>query len=48
MNNSEKHQLILKLAGKVIRDRELLHMLSDKVYELMIDELRLKKERNTN
>jgi hypothetical protein len=48
MQGKEKAALLSKLASKVMRDRQLLQMLGDKVYELMLEELRLKKERNKN
>ncbi|MBD2364273.1 hypothetical protein [Anabaena sp. UHCC 0399] len=46
--NSDKDKLLLKLAYKVMRDRQLLQILGDRVYELMLEELRLQKERSKN
>lgn len=43
---SEQHKLLLKLAGKIMCDRQALQTLSDRVYELMLEDLRLQKERN--
>lgn len=46
--NQDKYQAVAKLAGKVMRDRQLLSVLSDKVYELMLEDLRHQKERSKN
>ncbi|MBU7581707.1 MAG: hypothetical protein KAF91_02130 [Nostoc sp. TH1S01] len=49
MNNDSNHQKILaKLAGKVMCDRQLLWKLTDKVYELMKEDLKQQKERIKN
>ncbi|WP_427162155.1 hypothetical protein ACQFX9_11675 [Aliinostoc sp. HNIBRCY26] len=48
MKDAEKQILLAKLAGKILGDRQLLEMLGDRVYEVMLEELRLKKERNRN
>ncbi|WP_236141466.1 hypothetical protein [Nostoc sp. CMAA1605] len=48
MKDTEKQILLAKLAGKILGDRQLLETLGDRIYELMLEELRLKKERNRN
>lgn len=35
-----------KVAAKVMSDRQLLQSLSDKVYKLMLEDIRLQKERS--
>lgn len=52
MNNSNivknNQKAVSKLAAKVMQDRQLLLMLSDKIYELMLEDLRQQRERSTN
>lgn len=47
-DNKNSQQAVSNLAAKVMRDRKQLLMLSDRVYELMLEDLRLHKERSTN
>lgn len=42
----DSNKVLSKLAAKVMRDRQLLQMLSDRIYELVREDLRLQKERN--
>jgi hypothetical protein len=44
--STEDPQAILKLAGKVMSDRRLLKKLSERVYELMLEDLRYQRERH--
>lgn len=44
--NQDKSKASAKLAGKVIRDQQLLWKVSDRVYELMLEDLRHQKERS--
>jgi len=48
IHNQDKRQKISKLAGKAIRDRQLLWMLTDKVYGLMNEDLKQQRERIKN
>jgi hypothetical protein len=47
-NSENKQKAVAKLAAKVMGDRQLMSMLSNKVYQLMLDDLRLQKERHHN
>jgi hypothetical protein len=47
-DKQDNSQAIAKLAAKVMSDRELLSTLSEKVYELMLEDLRHQKERGKN
>ena len=47
-NSEDEQKAVAKLAAKVMGDRQLMSMLSDKVYQLMLDDLRLQKERHHN
>lgn len=44
----EKHGALLKTAKKVMEDPLLLRKVSDRVYELMLADLRYQRERNRN
>ncbi|MBE9210186.1 hypothetical protein IQ244_27560 [Nostoc sp. LEGE 06077] len=44
-DDSDQQKKLAKLAGKVMRDRQLLWKLTDKVYKLMKDDLKQQKER---
>ncbi|AFY42109.1 hypothetical protein [Nostoc sp. PCC 7107] len=44
-DDSDQQKALAKLAAKVMRDRQLLWKLTDKVYELMKDDLQQQKER---
>ncbi|MBE9127881.1 MULTISPECIES: hypothetical protein [unclassified Coleofasciculus] len=44
MNNTQRKAL-LKLAAKVLQDPQMLRKMSDRVYELMQEDLRTKVER---
>lgn len=44
--NEEKS--ISQLANKALQDRFIIHKLSDKVYQLMLQDLRLQKDRSKN
>jgi hypothetical protein len=46
--NKNSQEIVSKLAAKVLSDRKLLLILSDRVYELMHEDLRHQKERSTN
>ncbi|BAZ32220.1 hypothetical protein NIES4074_47220 [Cylindrospermum sp. NIES-4074] len=46
--NTNDPKAVAKLAGKVIGDRQLLSKLSDRVYELILEDLRHQKERGKN
>ncbi|MCC5634793.1 hypothetical protein LC593_02815 [Nostoc sp. CHAB 5844] len=49
MNDDRDQQKALaKLAGKIMRDRQLLWKLTDKVYELMKEDLQQQKEKIRN
>ncbi|MBH8560917.1 hypothetical protein I8748_01760 [Nostoc sp. CENA67] len=49
-SNVTKNNLkaVSEIAAKVMRDRQLLLMLSDQVYELMLEDLQHQRERGTN
>ncbi|MBD2498380.1 hypothetical protein [Nostoc sp. FACHB-280] len=47
-DDSNQQKKLAKLAGKVICDRQLLWKLTDKVYELMKEDLQQQKERLKN
>ncbi|YAF95378.1 MAG: hypothetical protein AB3A66_22920 [Nodularia sp. CChRGM 3473] len=47
-NSKDDHKAVAKLAAKVMRDRQLMVILSDKVYQLMQDDLHHQKERSHN
>jgi hypothetical protein len=44
--NEEKS--ISQLANKALQDRLIIQKLSDKIYELMLQDLRLQKDRSKN
>ncbi|MBW4557879.1 MAG: hypothetical protein KME59_18460 [Trichormus sp. ATA11-4-KO1] len=47
-NSENDHKAVAKLAAKIMRDRQLMVILSDKVYQLMQDDLHHQKERRNN
>ncbi|MEQ8462696.1 hypothetical protein [Coleofasciculus sp. E2-BRE-01] len=46
--NQEQRRILLKLAAKVSQDPLLLRKLSDRVYQLMQEDLRKQRERYKN
>ncbi|HLO85890.1 MAG TPA: hypothetical protein VK203_12900 [Nostocaceae cyanobacterium] len=46
MEEKQDPKKLGKLAAKVIGDQKLLRSLSDKVYKLMLEDLRQQKERS--
>ncbi|MFB8788172.1 MAG: hypothetical protein U7123_04835 [Potamolinea sp.] len=47
-NEQEDRADLSKLAAKVLEDPMLLQMLSDRVYQLMLEDLRNQRERHGN
>ena len=47
-DNQNQAKAVAKLAGKIMDNPQLLWMLSDRVYELMLEDLRHQKERRKN
>ncbi|BAY17203.1 hypothetical protein NIES21_30380 [Anabaenopsis circularis NIES-21] len=47
-DDTEQQKKLAKLAAKIISDRQLLGKLTDKVYELMKEDLQQQKERIKN
>lgn len=48
INEQKDNTEISKLAAKVLEDPLLLQMLSDRVYQLMLEDLRNQRERHGN
>jgi len=47
-DDSVKQKALAKLVGKVMGDRQLIWKLTDKVYELMQEDLKQQKEKIRN
>ncbi|HEY9301864.1 MULTISPECIES: hypothetical protein [unclassified Coleofasciculus] len=47
-NDKDNQTAVSKTAAKVLRDPLLLRQLSDRVYELMLEDLRRQRERSRN
>lgn len=47
-NDQDNQTAVSKIAAKVLRDPLLLRQLSDRVYELMLEDLRRQRERSRN
>ncbi len=47
-HSEQDPEAVLRLASKVRGDRKLLKKLSDRVYQLMLEDLRYQKERHRN
>ncbi|MEB3151507.1 MAG: hypothetical protein VKL60_21130 [Sphaerospermopsis sp.] len=47
-DNIDKQKALAKLAVKIMRDRQLLAMFTDKIYAIMLEDLQQQKERLKN